>query len=530
LIFSDFEISFSATCASNPKIPKSHNQKLSIIFTRIKILFVIRTLLAHQWKSFWRSRNAGKSLALQIFIAFISIYLLVMAIALGFFLQKLLIKTFPGQDVISIFCSFILYYFLFDMLSRFMLQDLPTLTIQPYLVQNIQRRQLIRFLNVRSMVNVINFLPLLLFVPFTLMAIAPKYGGMAAFTFIISILALTFFNHFIILYIKRKSIVNSWWFVIFFGMIGSLAAADYFHFFSLRNASAFIFTRMLASPLICVLPLAMAVFAFVNNYRFLFKNLYLEDIVTKNSKKEGVEYTFLNRFGAIGELMGLDIKLILRNKRPRSVAVITLLFLFYGFIFYKQQYLHNGKWGLLLFGAVFISGMFIINYGQFLFAWQSAHFDGMMASNLGVKTYIKSKFVFFTAVCTVELLLISFYGLMGWQLLIVQLAAYFYNVGIHTVISVYFATRSYKAIDIGRAATFNYQGMGAEKWIYTLVVILVPIVIYAPIAFFINEWTGIIAIGVLGLVSFLLQDWWIDILTKEFFKRKYKILDGFREK
>jgi len=58
----------------------------------------------------------------------------------------------------------------------------------------------------------------------------------------------------------------------------------------------------------------------------------------------------------------------------------------------------------------------------------------------------------------------------------------------------------------------------------------VPMVIYAPFAFFINAWSGIIAIGLLGLISFLLQDWWIDILTKEFFKRKYKILSGFREK
>jgi Family of unknown function (DUF5687) len=491
---------------------------------------VIRILLSHQWKSFWRSRNAGKSLALQIFIGFISIYLLVSAIGLGFFLQEILNKAYPGQDVIKIFCGYILYYFLADMLFRFMLQDLPTLAIQPYLVQNIQRRQLIRFLNVRSMINIINFLPLFLFIPFTLLAIAPKYGGVTGFTFIVSILALTLFNHFIILYVKRKSIINSWWYVIFFVAIGSLAAADYFYFFSLRNVSSFIFTGLLTHPLVCMFPIAIAILAFVNNYQFLFKNLYLEDIVGKGKKKESTEYTFLNKFGATGELIGLDVKLILRNKRPRSVAMITVLFLFYGFFFYKQQYIDKNQWGFLLFGAVFITGMFIINYGQFLFAWQSAHFDGLMAGNLSVKTYIKSKFVLFTAVCTVVLLVTSLYGLLSWKLLLVQVAAYLYNVGIHTVISVYFATRSYKAIDIGRGATFNYQGMGAEKWIYSLVIILVPMVVYAPFAFFINAWAGITALAVLGLISFLVQDWWIDILTKEFFKRKYKILSGFREK
>jgi len=491
---------------------------------------MIRLLLSHQWKSFWRSRNAGKSLALQIIIGFITLYLLASAIGLGFLLQKLLSDFFPGQDVIKIFCGFILYYFLSDILIRFMIQDLPTLTIQPYLVQNIKRSQLIRFLNVRSMFSAINFIPLFLFIPFTIMAIAPKYGGLAAFTFIISIVSLTLFNHFIILYVKRKSILNSWWYVIFFGVIGAFAAADYFHLFSLRNVSAFVFTKMLAAPLICALPPGIAALAFINNYRFLFKNLYLEDIVGKGKKKESADYAFLNRFGHIGDLVGLDIKLILRNKRPRSVAMISLMLLFYGFIFYKPQYIQEGKWFILIFGAIFITGLFIITYGQFLFAWQSAHFDGIMAGNLDVKTYIKSKLVLFTGVSTIILLISSLYGLMSWKLIVLQLAAYLYNIGIQSIIAVYFATYSYKAIDIGRAATFNYQGMGAEKWIYSLAVYIVPIVIYLPFGLLINAWAGILALGVLGLISFLLQDWWTDILTKEFLKRKYKILTGFREK
>jgi hypothetical protein len=298
----------------------------------------------------------------------------------------------------------------------------------------------------------------------------------------------------------------------------------------LREVSVFIFTKILTWPIAFILPVAMAVLAYINNYRFLYKNLFLEDIVAKGKKKESSDYSFLNKFGAVGELIGLDIKMILRNKRPRSVAMITLMFLLYGFIFYNKQYIQKGQWGFLLFGAIFITGMFIINYGQFLFAWQSAHFDGLMAGNLNVKTYIKSKFVLFTAVCTVALLISSFYGLMNWKILLVQLAAYLYNIGINSVISVYFATYSYKSIDIGKGAAFNYQGMGAEKWLYSIVVLLIPFIIYWPLEFFFNTWTGIIVLAVLGLICFLLQDWWIDLLTKEFFKRKYKILGGFREK
>ena len=120
---------------------------------------MILTLLSHQWKAFWRSRSAGKNLAAQIFMGFIILYLLACAIVLGFSFRRLLPELFPGQDVIRVFCGLILYYFLADILLRFQVQELPVLSVQPYLAQNIRRRQLVRFLNVRSVFHFLNLLP-----------------------------------------------------------------------------------------------------------------------------------------------------------------------------------------------------------------------------------------------------------------------------------------------------------------------------------------------------------------------------------
>lgn len=491
---------------------------------------MLLTLLSHQWKSFWRSRNAGKNLAVQIFMGFISLYLLLSALAIGFFLQKLIKELYPGQDISTVFCGFILYYFSFDILVRFLMQDLPTLSIQPYLIQNIRRSQLIRFLNVRSLFTILNLVPILLFVPFTLTNIAPVHGTLAATGFIISILALIVFNHFIVLFIKRKSIISSWWYVGFFLVIAAFITTDYFNLFSLSKLSASVFSRMLIHSWLAIIPLLMAVLAFINNYRFLLNNLFLEDIVAKGKKRVSSDYSFLNRFGTIGELIGVEIRLILRNKRPRSIVLMTVVFLFYGLIFYKQVYFEKEMFGMLLFGAIFITGLSISNYGQFLFAWQSSHFDGLMAGNLNIKAYIKSKFLLFTSVCTVVLLITSFYGLIDWRILLIQLAAYFYNVGIHTVLAIYLATYSYKGIDIGKKAAFNFQGIGAAQWIYSLIVFLIPILIYLPFSLLLNPWAGIVALGIIGLVSLLLQDWWVDLLSKEFMKRKHRILEGFREK
>jgi len=128
---------------------------------------VIYTLLGHQWKAFWRSRSAGRNVAMQVVVGIIVLYLLAVALLLGLSLTSLLQLAFPEQDSIAVFCSFILYFFATDILIRFLLQDLPTLTIQPYLTRNIKRRQLILFLNIRSLFSFFTILPLLLFAPFS---------------------------------------------------------------------------------------------------------------------------------------------------------------------------------------------------------------------------------------------------------------------------------------------------------------------------------------------------------------------------
>lgn len=491
---------------------------------------VIKLLLSHQWKSFWRKNNSGKNLAIQIFIGFITLYVLASSIALGFFLDELLKKLYPGQNSTTVFCGFLLYYFLFDILIRFLMQDLPTLSIQPYLVQNIRRSQLIGFLNVRSLFVVYNFIPLLLFMPFVIMSIGRAHGAFTALAFGTSLLALTIFNHFLVLYVKRKSNINSWWMVLFFVVISVCIGADYYKIFSVSKLSSLLFTGVLAHPWLVLLLLVLPVAAFINNYYFLLQNLYLEDIVSRGKRKEGADYLFLNRFGAIGEMIGLDIKLILRNKRPRAVVMMSFIFLFYGFIFYKQQYIDKNMWGFLLFGGIFITGLFISSYGQFLFAWQSGHFDGMMAGHISIRNYIKSKFVLFTAAATAVFLLSLLYGFWSWKLLVVQVAGYLYNVGVHTVIVTYLATRTYAGIDISKGATFNYQGMSMEKFLFSIIVFALPMIVYWPFALLITPVAGIIAIAVFGLASFLLQDWWISFLTKAFMKRKYEILDGFRKK
>ncbi len=491
---------------------------------------MIFTLLSHQWKSFWRGRGVGKSLAMQIFMGFLILYLLCCCLFVGFSLNQFLHKLFPDQDVIRVYCGLILYYFAFDVTMRFIFQELPVISVQPYLIQNIRRRQLVTYLNTRSLFHFLNLLPLFIFVPFVFTNIAPAYGPAAATAFTGSILLLTIFNHFIMLYVIRKAYLNAWWLIGFIAAVLVFGVLDYFHILSASAFSAFLFIKMLHQPLLALAPLALAIFAYLNNRRFLLNNLYLEELSKKDGKKHSTEYTWLRQWGMAGELVGLDIRLILRNKRPRTATTISLLFILYGLIFYRSMYLHPFHYSILLFPGLFMTGLFILNYGQFAFAWQSSSFDGLLTSNLPVSEYIRGKLLLFTTASTIAFILCSFYGFIDWRLLLIQAAAWLYNLGFNSMLTIWFATYSYKSIDLTKAATFNYQGIGAATWLYALVVMLIPFAIYLPFGLTGHPWTGFTVLGLIGIVSLLFRNWGIQFLTKEFYKRKHLILEGFRER
>lgn len=490
---------------------------------------MLLTLWSHQWKSFWRSSSAGKGLAIQIFVGLIVLYFLTIAVILGLHLTSLIEKIYPGQDAVKTFSGFLLYYFVFDFICRFLLQDLPVLTIKPYLIQRIQRSDLIRFLNIRSMLNVFNLLPLVLFFPFVITVIGLRSGSAAA-GFLIAIGFLGITNNYLVLYLKRKIAFNNWCLAVFFILCTAIGLADHFNLFSFSKLSTVIFSSILSYSWLCVLPVFLAVAAYTNNYYFLLNNLYLEEMEGKQKIKSGADFHFLDRYGITGDLISLDIKLIWRNKRPKTMVLYSLIFIFYGFLFYKSSNLENpSRMWFLIFGALFVTGLSVFNYGSFLFAWQSSYFDGLMSSNLPILTYLKEKWVLLSSMATILFLITSFYGLMDWRILIIQTACLLYNIGANVILMIYLATWNYKKMDLSKGSMMNYQASGSIQWLFSLLMVLLPMIIYYVFHLLAGSWGGVLAMGIFGLGNLLIRDWWLRLIAKEFDKRKYQILKGFRE-
>lgn len=488
------------------------------------------TFLSHELKAFWRSKNTGKSIAIRVVMGLMILYLFCCILFAGLFLNKILEEAWPNDDVVVSFCGIILLYFLFDLLMRLQLQELPTLRVQPYLHLPIKRNTVVSYLAFTAMLSVFNLWPVLLFLPFILKVILADSGVVTALVFIAAIAGLMLFNNYFSLFIKRKANLNGWIFLGFAAVLILIIVGDFrFHLYSVRNISYLYFGHLITNPVLVLLPVILAAVMYYINFAYLKQNLYLEELSSRkaSSYKSSTDFPFLNRFGKVGDLVANELKLIFRNKRPRSALVMGLFFMFYGLIFYTNK---NMPHVMYLFVGMFMTGIFIISYGQFMFSWQAAHFDGLLVSKLNFRDFLKAKYLLFTMVSTVAFLLTTPYVYFGWNVVLIHFVMYLWNIGINTTIVLFFANRNAKRIDLSKGASFNWEGVGATQMLLSFPLIITPYVIYLPFSLFKHADIGLAILAATGIIFILTRNFWIKQLEADFMQKRYTIAEGFRNK
>ena len=485
------------------------------------------TLLSHQWKEARRSPVFQRNTTVTILVGFFVVYCLLSFLALGFFIDKILLEAYPGQRPEEAFHGLLFYYFLLDLLMRFLLQEVPVLSIQYYLHLPISKSRLIHFVLLKSLPNLFNLGLLLIFVPFMGKVLVPVYGPGVSLTWLAAMLLLTCCNNFILLYFKRQLTARPS-ITLYFGLvIGSLIALDYFQLLSLRQAAANAFGYLLRQPGGIALPAVLLAAVYVLNYTFLRAHTYPEEIAGPESKAVAAsDIALLNRFGELGRLMALELKLIWRHKRCRSLVLMSIGFLFYGFIFYKPMYLEG--FGMLIFAGITMSGMFMFNYGQFVPGWQSGHFDALLTRGISPYQFYRAKFWLFMAVNTLCFLLILPYGLLGTKIILINLAAFLFNSGINVFVIFYFSVYNKSRIDLSKSTVFNMQGMGASQYVMMLPVFLLPILVYAPFGLLGIPYWGLFTLGLLGVLGVVFHRQLLRMTVTRFQEHKYRMAAGFR--
>ena len=107
-------------------------------------------LLKLEWKAFFRSASFGRSMALKLVMGFLGLYFILMFLGFGIGLYYYVEKEFKSEEPIFLINNYLLYWFLGELVVRFLLQNLPTIRVKPFLTQSISRNVIIHFLLFKS--------------------------------------------------------------------------------------------------------------------------------------------------------------------------------------------------------------------------------------------------------------------------------------------------------------------------------------------------------------------------------------------
>ena len=488
---------------------------------------MIKHFLKLERKQYFRSSYWQKNIALNILLVFFALYMLGIFVFLGVFLFKILTKFFPEQDPFVVANGFVFFWILGEMGMRFFLQKLPVMSVKPLLTLPVKRSTVVNFVLGKSALSFFNFFPLFLTVPFGISLINNGYPISQVLTWLLALFIISLIANFLNFILEAFSSDLNIPFLPILILFGGLYGLNHFEIISFTEIVANGLLAISNNPIYILIPITILVALYSFNFKILLKKLFLDaSLKTKVKDVKAADLSWTKRFGDIAPFMQLDLKLIWRNKRTKSMAFLMVIGLLYGLFFYPQPTYRDMEF-MWAFIGIFSTGFFLINFGQFIPAWDSGYYKMLMSQNIKYEQYLRSKWILMTMSVVIMFVLGIPYIFFGWKILIAHFAAAVYNVGVNTHVIMWGGSYNRKKIDLDKKAAFNYQGTGAVQWLIGIPLMAVPMALFGLLNWLIGFELAITTLIVLGVVGIVLHKQFMAMITQKYLDSKYKMIAAF---
>jgi hypothetical protein len=482
--------------------------------------------LRHRWKRLVRTSTPGARWISVLAILFLGGYVAVAAIALGALFPVMAAELAPQADPVALLNAHLLTGLLGLVVTRFFFQPSPRTDLRPYLPRPLPRHRLAHLVQGLSAVGLFNGLALCFLVPAWLSTVRPAASA-GGFAWLGGALLLVLATHYLVLPLR---IGAGWYgrrFWIGAGAAGALLALDQAagpHV--VQGLSERLFGTLLSGRMAGLLvPAALAAGAYAASVRLLLRALRTDPGGASRGGRLRLlqrPLAWLVRRGAVEALVAVELRLILRNNRPRTHIAFSVL-IGLGWPFFLRGDMADSAFIAALAGLV-STGAFAMSYGQHLFSWNSAHLAGTLARTRSPRTLIASKLWLMQGFCLVL-------WLLGLPLVLMTLPGFapvhaaflLFNAGITCPLHVATGALATKPLNLSKGMFFNYEGLSWLTFANIAVLFGLAFVLTLPPA----PW-GLVLTGGAGLVSFAATPLWTRALARLFAKRRHRMLAGFR--
>lgn len=478
-------------------------------------------------KKFLRAPQMEAKFTIKIVMALLLLYFAGSLLFGGIVIYPVLSKKFPEQDAISIINSILILIFIFEMIIRYFLQQLPVTEIKSLLLLSISKKRIIRNVLLRSLISIYNSIPYLFYLPISIALYRDDYLLSQVFAWWISLMLLSLSINFITILVNKNNKILA-------GFILSLillyVSENYFEIEIIRLTGRF-FDSLLEQPLLVLIPLSIFLGLYFITFRFLKNNLNLEgSLVAKKEVANAERYDFLDIFGSHALFLKNDLRLIVRNIRPRNVVLASFLFLFYGLAFFPS--LEHQPEFFIPFASIFITGGFLLTYGNYVPAWDSEYYPFLMCQNLSYKRYLDSKWRLMTFVVVVSTILSIPYVYFGMDVYLMILSGAFFNIGLGTWITLYGGLLNKQSLQLNvKAKAFeNTQAFSGKQFLMILPKMILPVLLYLIPAKIFNSTIGLISLATSGALGILFKNQILNQMVRLYVKEKHQTLKAFTQK
>ncbi|SDS49717.1 hypothetical protein SAMN05216503_3249 [Polaribacter sp. KT25b] len=486
---------------------------------------MISHFLKLEWKQYFRSANWQKSIFLNILLVLFALYFMLSFLAIGiggFFILK---EQFPDKDPLFLVNSFLLFAIVGDLIFRYIMQKLPVMNIKPLLTLNIPRNKIVHFILVKSSFSFFNIMSLFFYIPFSIVLIKEGYNVTGVLGWLATMILLIQSANFLNFLINKNNIA-------FGGLITLLVGGYLVQHFDIFNLAGFVgegFDFIYQNPITAVAFLIVLIALYLLNYKQLRNEVYLDALISEKTKEANAsDLSFADKLGDLAPFIKNDLRLIWRNKRTKSSTWMILMGLGYGLFFYPQPMYKDMVFMYVLVG-IFSTGTFLINFGQFIPAWDSGYYKMFMSQNFKYHRYLESKFTMM-AITVVALFVLGIpYVYFGWKVLAVHFAAMIYNIGVNAHVILYGGTFNRKKINLDEKAAFNLQGTGAVQWLIGLPLMLLPMAIFALVNWLVSFEIATLVLAILGFIGIAFHQKLMAFITKKYITNKYVMIHAFNQ-
>lgn len=475
-----------------------------------------------------RSVSFSRNLIWSIILGIIILFFLANLGLLAFGLPVLLRESLENQTPLDFVNKNLLYFFLLEFIYRFFMQRMPVIELENFLHLPVKRSDIVNYLILRSFVSPFSMISLILFAPFSVTMI----GGIQGVAWLFTIILVSLTLHAFMLWFKQKfgeALIGVLMVaLIAFGAFG----ANYYGYFNIGEVVAPFFE--LARETYIPLAFMAGVFGLmcILAARYYVANAYTEDLANgQETRFLNSSLGFLSRFGLAGEMADVEWKLVLRHKKSRNYLFISLLFLLYGLLFYNDTEFQKeeGFSAVYIFVGIFITGSFMIQYGQLFLSWNSSYFDFYLNRREGIRALIEGKYLLFAVISILCFFLTTPYIYFGWEIVLVNFACLIFNLGITSQVIISIALWKPKPMDLTKGAFFNYEGVGMAQFIMVIPIMILPYLVYLPFSFLLSDYIGLLFLSLMGVAGLLFKDrllgYSIDRVTTD----RYKTSASFRQ-